>query len=127
MRNAFYAQYGYIFDSKDLQNMFEDVSIYTPNPDFHEDMLTEIDRANIETIRRLEELSQLFLSVDQHSASEEAISSLRTEEAEQSLNATGIIVSTVTQGKKTLPLWLWFAIGGAVAVGGAVFVIKRKK
>jgi hypothetical protein len=29
--------------------------------------------------------------------------------------------------KSSMPLWVWFAIGGAAAAGGAVFVIKRKK
>jgi hypothetical protein len=58
MRNAFYAQYGYIFRSKELQDIFTDQTLegfyYRPNPDFSESMLTETDRANMETIRRLE-------------------------------------------------------------------------
>jgi hypothetical protein len=59
MRNIFYAQYGYIFKDKELASVFhsDDAPVhYTPNPDFNENMLTEIDRANIETIRRLERM-----------------------------------------------------------------------
>jgi hypothetical protein len=60
MRNAFYAQYGYIFQDKKVQSVFEsDVYegfLYRPNPNFSESMLTDIDRANIETIRKLEEM-----------------------------------------------------------------------
>ena len=63
MRNAFYARHGYVFNSKEIRNMFDifDYSnerrFYEQNPDFHEGLLTEIDRANIETIRRLEALA----------------------------------------------------------------------
>ena len=60
MRNAFYARHGYIFSSRELQEIFD--SFYPrkfsePNPNFHEGMLTDIDRANIEIIRRLEALT----------------------------------------------------------------------
>jgi hypothetical protein len=58
MRNAFYARHGYIFKDEDLQNLFleyaNDGFNYRENPDFSESMLTEIDRANIATIQRLE-------------------------------------------------------------------------
>jgi hypothetical protein len=60
MRNAFYAQYGYIFKSQDLVKAFENNIdagfIYASNPNFSESMLTDIDKANIETIRKLEEM-----------------------------------------------------------------------
>ena len=62
MRNAFYARHGYVFRSKELQDIFD--SFYStrrfsePNPNFHEGMLTDIDRANIETIQRLEALGE---------------------------------------------------------------------
>jgi hypothetical protein len=57
IRNAFYARHGFVFQSSDLQNMFNAVPRYVPNPDFTEDMLTETDRANIATIQRLEALA----------------------------------------------------------------------
>ena len=59
MRNFFYARHGYNFRSREIQNMFNYFfgHHYEINPDFHEGMLTEIDRANIETIRRLEVLT----------------------------------------------------------------------
>jgi hypothetical protein len=56
MRNAFFARHGFAFQSHDLQNIFETLWRYQPNPNFHESMLTEIDRANIAIIQRLETL-----------------------------------------------------------------------
>jgi len=58
MRNAFFAQHGFIFRSPDLANTFGNMHDYIPNPCFSEDMLTEIDRRNITTIQRLEALIQ---------------------------------------------------------------------
>ena len=58
MRNAFFAQHGFIFRSQDLANIFGNMRGYIPNPYFHEDMLTEIDRRNIAIIQRLEALIQ---------------------------------------------------------------------
>jgi len=63
MRNAFYARHGYIFSSRELRDIFDSLNysdtlrFYEPNPNFHEGMLTDIERANIETIRRLEALA----------------------------------------------------------------------
>ena len=59
IRNAFFARYGFIFRSEDLQRIFRAVrNVIPPNPNFTEDMLTEIDRANIATIQRLETLAK---------------------------------------------------------------------
>ena len=57
MRNAFFARHGFVFQSADLQNIFALIPGYRPNPNFTEDMLTDIDRANIATIQRLEALA----------------------------------------------------------------------
>jgi hypothetical protein len=58
MRNVFYARHGYIFKTKDMQAMFENGAVnYDRNPNFTESMLTDIDRANIEIIKRLEAFS----------------------------------------------------------------------
>jgi hypothetical protein len=58
MRNTFYARHGYVFKSEELLMLFsKDVGYgfnYQENPNFSESMLTEIDRANIATIQRLE-------------------------------------------------------------------------
>jgi hypothetical protein len=58
MRNAFYARHGYIFKDEELRKLFlkyVDYGFnYHENPNFSESMLTEIDRANIATIQRLE-------------------------------------------------------------------------
>jgi hypothetical protein len=61
MRNAFYARHGYTFKTEDMKAMFENFSVniqYQKNPNFHEGMLTDIDRANIETIKKLETLTE---------------------------------------------------------------------
>jgi hypothetical protein len=59
IRNIFYARHGYIFKDKELEKCFKYDSsaiFYTPNPEFRETMLTDIDKANIETIKQLEAL-----------------------------------------------------------------------
>jgi hypothetical protein len=54
------------------------------------------------------------------------------QEIQQPVDTSEIVVSeiiTESQSgteKSPVPLWVWFAIGGAAAAGGAVFVIKRK-
>jgi hypothetical protein len=67
VRNAYYARHGYIFRNSALRRMYEYERLfhpwfgninYKPNPNFHEGMLTDIDWANIETIRRLEALAE---------------------------------------------------------------------
>lgn len=61
IRNAFFARHGFIFRSREIQNMFDSYGVfYEPNPEFHEGMLTEIDRANIAIIQRLEALGDLW-------------------------------------------------------------------
>jgi hypothetical protein len=58
-----------------------------------------------------------------------------TQEIQQPVDTNETVVSGIdattenqnNANKNPLPLWAWFAIGGAVAAGGAVFVIKRKK
>ena len=60
IRNVFYARHGFIFKARDLQEIFERFWSFgqpEPNPNFTEDMLTDIDRANITTIQRLEALA----------------------------------------------------------------------
>jgi hypothetical protein len=64
MRNTFFARHGFVFSSMELQTIFEGFNIdpgdrfYVPNPNFHEGMLTDIDRANIAIIQRLEALAR---------------------------------------------------------------------
>ncbi len=50
LRNTVYARYGRIFDSADLRAYFNRKSWYQPRADFKPTMLTEIDKANVETI-----------------------------------------------------------------------------
>lgn len=56
MRNMFFARHGFVFQSEELTNMFNSLGefVFQPNPNFHERMLTDIDRANISIIQRLE-------------------------------------------------------------------------
>jgi hypothetical protein len=64
IRNAYYARHGYIFKNMALKKMYLNLNQetfgginYRENPNFSESMLTDTDRANIETIRRLEQLA----------------------------------------------------------------------
>jgi hypothetical protein len=58
MRNAIYAKYGYIFQDRDLQQLFETVPFSQirniVSEVFDDSLITEVDRANIETIRQME-------------------------------------------------------------------------
>ena len=54
MRNAVYARHGRIFNSYDLQRFFGYETWYKPNPNYSDDMLTEIDKYNIELIQKYE-------------------------------------------------------------------------
>jgi len=64
MRNVFFARHGFIFQSADLIDIFTNWFIhplpnavfYVPNPNFHEGMFTDAERANIAIIQRLEAL-----------------------------------------------------------------------
>jgi hypothetical protein len=55
MRNAFYAQYGYVFTSETMKNAF---SKNIADTYYNEGRLTEIDKTNIETIQKLERMFQ---------------------------------------------------------------------
>ena len=59
MRNAFFARHGFIFRDERLRSIFNRpwALNYQENPNFHEGMLTDIDRANIATIQRLEAMA----------------------------------------------------------------------
>lgn len=66
VRNAYYARHGYIFQNQNLGRMMHENFFapsfgninYKENPNFKESMLTDIDRANIEIIKRLEMLTE---------------------------------------------------------------------
>lgn len=54
MRNAIYARHGRIFNSYDLQYYFDNSPWYKPNPNYSDDLLTDIDKHNIELIQKYE-------------------------------------------------------------------------
>lgn len=52
-RNEIYARYGYIFESKDLQNYFKSQSWYIPNPSYNGD-LSAVEKYNVDFIKSFE-------------------------------------------------------------------------
>lgn len=54
MRNAIYARHGRIFNSYDLQYYFDNVPWYKSNPNYSDDLLTDIDKYNIALIQKYE-------------------------------------------------------------------------
>lgn len=53
MRNEVFADYGYVFNSKDLQEYFSNKGWYTPRPN-HAFILTDWEKKNIELIKKME-------------------------------------------------------------------------
>ncbi len=54
MRNAVYARHGRTFKSVDLQSLWECYTWYKKNPSYNDDLLTDIDKYNIELIQKYE-------------------------------------------------------------------------
>ena len=54
MRNAVYARRGRLFKSVDLQSLFNCYAWYKKNPNYSDNLLTEIDKYNIELIKMYE-------------------------------------------------------------------------
>lgn len=54
MRNAVYARHGRTFKSIDLQSLWECYTWYKKNPNYTDELLTEIDKYNIELIKSYE-------------------------------------------------------------------------
>jgi hypothetical protein len=55
LRNEIYARHGRVFKDKELQKYFDSQAWYTPNPDFTDDQLNEIEAANLVKIKEAEE------------------------------------------------------------------------
>lgn len=53
-RNAIYARHGRTFKSEDLQSLWECYNWYEKNPNYSDDLLTEVDKYNIELIQKYE-------------------------------------------------------------------------
>jgi len=54
MRNEIFARHGYIFKKEDMRNYFTYEKWYTPRFENVDGMLTDIEKKNIETIKRYE-------------------------------------------------------------------------
>ena len=54
MRNAVYARHGRTFKNVDLQSLWECYTWYKKNPNYTDDLLTEIDKYNIDFIQKYE-------------------------------------------------------------------------
>lgn len=55
LRNEVYARHGRMFKDKDLNGYFTSFAWYKPDPAFKDSMLSPIELANVDVIRRLEE------------------------------------------------------------------------
>lgn len=55
LRNEIYARHGRVFKDKELQKYFESTNWYKPNPDFKDDMLSEVEFKNLSAIKTAEE------------------------------------------------------------------------
>ena len=57
LRNEIYARHGRIFKDKELQKYFEAQSWYQPNPEFKDEMLSELEFKNLSLLKQAEETS----------------------------------------------------------------------
>ena len=62
-RNEIYARYGYVFDSKELNDYFATKSWYTVNSAATDDSLSDLEKKNAEFIRIYQENNQLKYDV----------------------------------------------------------------
>ena len=127
VRNAYYARHGYIFKNPALQRMYEGFEFprfsrfgniyYVPNPNFHEDMLTDIDRANIEIIRRLETLEGDIVDV------------VKTEQNKEENALEETSASTPADSEKSTKSILYIVIISGIAALAAVvvFIVLKMK
>lgn len=60
MRNEIYARHGYCFKKKDMRGYFEQLDWYVPDNVDVRDKLTEIEKKNIEIIKRYEKYAQEY-------------------------------------------------------------------
>lgn len=58
LRNEIYARHGRVFKDAKLQKTFAEMSWYKPNPDFKDEMLSEIESKNLKEIADAEKLAQ---------------------------------------------------------------------
>lgn len=58
LRNEIYARHGRIFKDAKLQKTFTDMNWYKPNPDFKNEMLSDVESKNLKTILDAEKLAE---------------------------------------------------------------------
>ena len=57
LRNEIYARHGRIFKDPELQKYFAAQAWYTPNPDFKDEMLSEVESENLKKIKAAEDVA----------------------------------------------------------------------
>ncbi len=57
LRNEIYARRGKVFKSKDLKEYFEAQSWYKPDPNFKDEMLSEVEKKNLAVIKEAEDVA----------------------------------------------------------------------
>ena len=65
IKNEILARHGYVFEDEKYKNIFENLSWYDPNPSFSLDDLNFIEKININTIERFENMISLDVSDDE--------------------------------------------------------------
>ena len=84
VRNEIFARHGYVFTSKDLNRYFDEQVWYEADSSFTEEMLTEVERQNIQALREEEEQrdgAPATLSTDSDTASSDSSPESKKEEA----------------------------------------------
>lgn len=56
MRNEIFAMYGYIFKSAELKNHFSSMKWYEPLYDNVDDLLSDVEKANVQLIKQMEDM-----------------------------------------------------------------------
>jgi hypothetical protein len=57
LRNEIYARRGKVFKSKDLKEYFAAQSWYKPDPNFQDEMLSEVEKKNLAVIKEAEDMA----------------------------------------------------------------------
>ena len=106
LRNQIFAQYGYIFKSKDLAEYFDDKEWYTPLLDNVDSLLTDLDRGNIDTLLKAEQLQNeiQFNNFDCVTAKAKPPNPIFVTSIQQALDSLGKPSKTIIDDDLTCPI-----------------------